>query len=97
MTIQRRMVHTENKYIKIPALGIPIGGIAGLLGSMLGVGGGVIMVLRPGFAVFNSGVASNVLLQVPLMVCRPLSLQARHASATSLVAVVGTGLVSAVR
>ena len=51
MTIQRRMVHTENKYIKIPALGIPIGGIAGLLGSMLGVGGGVIMVLRPGFAV----------------------------------------------
>ena len=58
MTIQRKTVHTENKYIKIPALGIPIGGLAGLLGSMLGVGGGVIMVLGPSVVIFNSGVAS---------------------------------------
>eukprot|EP00802_Teleaulax_amphioxeia_P007345 Tamp_07351.p1 GENE.Tamp_07351~~Tamp_07351.p1 ORF type:complete len:414 (+),score=52.93 Tamp_07351:56-1243(+) len=58
------------------ALGLPVGGIAGTFGSLVGVGGGVIM--------------------VPMLTCRPLSLHAREASATSLVAVVGTGLISAI-
>ena len=40
----QRMMHTESKLPKLSTLGIPIGGIAGLFGSMLGVGGGVIMV-----------------------------------------------------
>ena len=33
---------------------------------------------------------------VPMLTCKPLSLQARAASATSLVAVVGTGLIAAI-
>jgi len=57
------------------AIGLPVGGIAGTFGSLVGVGGGVIM--------------------VPMLTCKPLSLQARAASATSLVAVVGTGLIAA--
>eukprot|EP00960_Hanusia_phi_P021135 624107-Hanusia_phi.AAC.4 len=59
----------------ISMLGVPIGTLAGTFGSILGVGGGVIM--------------------VPLLTCKPMSMQARQASATSLVAVLGTGLVSA--
>jgi uncharacterized membrane protein YfcA len=38
------MLHSEKLYPNISKIGVPIGGIAGLFGSMLGVGGGVIMV-----------------------------------------------------
>jgi hypothetical protein len=41
---QGRMLHSEKLYPNLSKIGIPIGGIAGLFGSMLGVGGGVIMV-----------------------------------------------------
>lgn len=75
-SVARREEESSETSGKISFLGMPIGTIAGTFGSILGVGGGVIM--------------------VPLLTCKPMSMQARHASATSLVAVLGTGLVSAV-
>jgi hypothetical protein len=42
--LQNRMLHSESLHPKLSKIGVPIGGIAGLFGSMLGVGGGVIMV-----------------------------------------------------
>ena len=57
--VQRRIVHTDTKYANSSSLGVPIGGVAGLFGSMLGVGGGVIMVvsnmqhLVEGYLLFN--------------------------------------------
>ena len=43
-SLQKRSLTTECKQPNSSTLGLPIGGIAGLFGSMLGVGGGVIMV-----------------------------------------------------
>ena len=64
-------------------LGCPPSWLGAPVGGMAGLFGSMV------------GVGGGVIM-VPMLTCHPLKLQARHASATSLVAVVGTGLVSAV-